>query len=80
MAECENQVLLVLDSSTNCSSVRFSTRPISMPSPMTGVLALSVLRLGTFPTLFLYGTVIQSIDTTHRQRLHRVLSHSSFSA
>lgn len=42
-------------------------------SPTTGVLALAALGLGTFPTLFLYGTVIQSVDATHRDRLHRAL-------
>lgn len=42
-------------------------------SPTTGVLALAALGLGTFPTLFLYGTVVQSVGPTHRQRLHRAL-------
>jgi sulfite exporter TauE/SafE len=42
-------------------------------SPLGGALALGVLGLGTFPTLFLYGTVVQSISPTHRARLHRVL-------
>lgn len=42
-------------------------------SPTTGVLALGTLGLGTFPTLFLYGTVVGSVGATHRKRLHRVL-------
>ncbi len=42
-------------------------------SPVGGALALGLLGVGTFPTLFLYGTVIQSVGATHRKRLHRVL-------
>lgn len=42
-------------------------------SPVAGVVTLGILGLGTFPTLFIYGTVLQSIGATHRQRLHRVL-------
>ncbi|MFB6080511.1 MAG: sulfite exporter TauE/SafE family protein [Haloferacaceae archaeon] len=42
-------------------------------SPTAGALSLGVLGLGTFPTLFLYGTVVQSVSATHRARLHRVL-------
>ncbi len=42
-------------------------------SPIGGVLGLGLLGVGTFPTLFLYGTVIQSVGATHRARLHRVL-------
>jgi sulfite exporter TauE/SafE len=42
-------------------------------SPLTGVLTLTVLGLGTFPTLFLYGTIVQSFDATNRARLHRAL-------
>jgi hypothetical protein len=42
-------------------------------SPEAGVLGLAALGVGTFPTLFLYGTVIQSVSATHRARLHRVL-------
>ncbi len=42
-------------------------------SPLGGGLALALLGIGTFPTLFIYGTVLQSISPTHRQRLHRVL-------
>jgi sulfite exporter TauE/SafE len=42
-------------------------------SPGLGVVALGTLGLGTFPTLFLYGTVVQSVGATHRARLHRAL-------
>lgn len=42
-------------------------------SPTTGVLALAALGLGTFPTLLLYGTVVQSVGARHRERLHRAL-------
>lgn len=42
-------------------------------SPLTGAVSLGLLGLGTFPTLFLYGTIIQSIGDTHRERLHRAL-------
>jgi len=42
-------------------------------SPVGGALALGLLGIGTFPTLFLYGTVFQSISASHRARLHRVL-------
>lgn len=42
-------------------------------SPGRGAVSLALLGLGTFPTLFFYGTVIGSIGTRHRQRLHRAL-------
>ena len=42
-------------------------------SPLGGALALGALGVGTFPTVFLYGTIIQSVDATHRARLHRLL-------
>lgn len=42
-------------------------------SPTVGVVSLGLLGLGTFPTLFLYGTVIQSVNRRHRERLHRAL-------
>lgn len=42
-------------------------------SALDGVLALGILGVGTFPTVFLYGTIIQSVDATHRNRLHRLL-------
>lgn len=42
-------------------------------SPLGGTVALGVLGLGTFPTVFAYGTIIQSVDARHRTRLHRLL-------
>lgn len=45
----------------------------SRGSAMTGAVSLALLGLGTFPTLFLYGTVVQSVDERHRRRLHRAL-------
>ncbi|MFB6136531.1 MAG: sulfite exporter TauE/SafE family protein [Halobacteriaceae archaeon] len=42
-------------------------------SPVAGALSLGALGLGTFPTLFLYGTVVQSVSPAHRARLHRAL-------
>ena len=42
-------------------------------SPAVGAVSLTLLGLGTFPTLFLYGTVIQSVGDRHRDRLHRAL-------
>lgn len=38
-----------------------------------GALALAALGLGTVPAVFLYGTVVESIDVVHRQRVHRLL-------
>lgn len=38
-----------------------------------GVLSLALLGVGTFPAMFIYGTVIEAVDPLHRQRLHRVL-------
>ena len=42
-------------------------------SPVAGGVALAALGLGTIPAVFAYGTVIDSVDAIHRQRLHRVL-------
>ncbi len=42
-------------------------------SPIAGGTALAALGLGTIPAVFIYGTVIDSVDAVHRQRLHRVL-------
>jgi len=42
-------------------------------SPVSGGVALAALGLGTIPAVFAYGTVIESVDATHRRRLHRVL-------
>ena len=42
-------------------------------SPLGGALALGLLGLGTVPSLFLYGTLFQSLSLENRERLHRVL-------
>ena len=42
-------------------------------SPAGGAAALAVLGLGTIPSLFLYGTLFQSLSTGMRIKLHRVL-------
>lgn len=42
-------------------------------SPVEGGLSLAALGLGTFPTLFAYGTVFQTVGTRTRVRLHRAL-------
>lgn len=42
-------------------------------SPVAGGLALAALGLGTIPAVFAYGTIIDSVDALHRQRLHRLL-------
>lgn len=42
-------------------------------SPLGGAVSLALLGLGTFPTLFLYGTLIQSVGAKTRARLHRAL-------
>ncbi|ELY55309.1 hypothetical protein C491_16377 [Natronococcus amylolyticus DSM 10524] len=42
-------------------------------SPAGGALALAALGIGTVPAVFLYGTVIESVDVVHRQRVHRLL-------
>lgn len=41
--------------------------------PLRGGLALAVLGIGTFPSLFAYGTILGSISPAHRVTLHRVL-------
>jgi len=45
----------------------------STGSPVAGGVALAALGLGTIPAVFAYGTIIESVGVTHRQRLHRVL-------
>ncbi|MFC4247192.1 sulfite exporter TauE/SafE family protein [Natribaculum luteum] len=45
----------------------------ALGDPVRGALSLAALGLGTIPTLFVYGTVIQSVDATNRVRLHRAL-------
>lgn len=42
-------------------------------SPAVGFASLAALGLGTMPAVFLYGTVIDAVDPTRRQHLHRVL-------
>ncbi|MDG5760473.1 sulfite exporter TauE/SafE family protein [Natronococcus sp. A-GB1] len=42
-------------------------------SPAGGALALAALGIGTVPAVFLYGTVVESVDVVHRQRVHRLL-------
>jgi sulfite exporter TauE/SafE len=42
-------------------------------SPVAGGVALAALGLGTIPAVFLYGTLIESVDAVHRRRMHRVL-------
>ena len=42
-------------------------------SPAGGAVSLAVLGLGTVPSLFVYGTLFQSLSTQTRVRLHRVL-------
>lgn len=41
--------------------------------PVRGGLSLAVLGLGTFPSLFAYGTMLGSLSTSQRAGLHRVL-------
>ncbi|MGM0591311.1 MAG: sulfite exporter TauE/SafE family protein [Halobacteriota archaeon] len=42
-------------------------------SPIEGGLALAALGLGTFPTLFVYGAGLGSLNVTSRRHVHRVL-------
>jgi sulfite exporter TauE/SafE len=42
-------------------------------SPVAGVVTLAVLGLGTIPSLFVYGTVVGSVDPASRERIHRAL-------
>ncbi|WP_049988042.1 sulfite exporter TauE/SafE family protein [Halobellus rufus] len=41
--------------------------------PLRGAFLLSLLGLGTFPTLFVYGTALGSLSAGRRRSLHRVL-------
>jgi hypothetical protein len=41
--------------------------------PVKGALSLFVLGVGTFPALFLYGTVFQSVSARRRRLVHRLL-------
>jgi sulfite exporter TauE/SafE len=42
-------------------------------SPVEGGLALGALGVGTFPTLFAYGTAVDAVSATTRRRVHRAL-------
>jgi sulfite exporter TauE/SafE len=42
-------------------------------APVRGALSLAALGLGTIPSLFLYGTLFQSVSVSTRMKLHRVL-------
>jgi len=42
-------------------------------SAISGAIALAALGIGTIPAVFLYGTLIESVDAVHRRRLHRLL-------
>lgn len=42
-------------------------------SPVYGLLALGALGLGTVPTVFVYGTLIQSVSARRRRVVHRGL-------
>lgn len=46
--------------------------------PFRGGLSLAVLGLGTFPSLFAYGTVIGSLTSSQREGLHRILGLGFF--
>lgn len=46
---------------------------LSTGSAVEGSVALGALGLGTFPTLFAYGTALGSLGTATRRRLHRAL-------
>ncbi len=42
-------------------------------SPTVGFASLAALGIGTFPAVFLYGTIVDTVDPTRRRQLHRVL-------
>ncbi|WP_256403558.1 sulfite exporter TauE/SafE family protein [Halorubrum salinum] len=42
-------------------------------SATSGAVALAALGVGTMPAVFLYGTLIESVDAVHRRRVHRLL-------
>lgn len=50
----------------------------AMGDPLRGGLSLAVLGLGTFPSLFAYGTVVGSLTPSQRGALHRVLGLTFF--
>ena len=45
----------------------------SQADPAFGAISLAALGLGTFPALFLYGTLFQSIGARRRRAVHRLL-------
>jgi len=45
----------------------------SQADPAFGAISLAALGLGTFPALFLYGTLFQSIGSRRRRLVHRLL-------
>lgn len=45
----------------------------ALGDPARGAIALGVLGLGTIPTLFVYGTLVQAVSATSRRRVHRAL-------
>ena len=45
----------------------------ALGDPFRGGLSLAVLGLGTFPSLFAFGTVLGSLTARQRGALHRVL-------
>ena len=46
---------------------------LAVGDPVRGALALGVLGLGTFPTLFAFGTALGTLDAGQRAVLHRAL-------
>lgn len=46
---------------------------LAIGSPIRGALSLGLLGIGTFPTLFAYGTAIGTLSKRQRVGLHRVL-------
>ena len=42
-------------------------------TPVRGALSLAALGVGTIPSLFVYGTLFQSVSVSTRVKLHRVL-------
>lgn len=50
----------------------------ALGDPVRGGLSLAVLGIGTFPSLFVYGTALGSLSASHRTTLHRVLGVAFF--
>jgi len=57
-----------LSSSSSMISFAFASG-----SPLSGAIELGTLGIGTIAAVFLYGTVIESVDVSHRKRLHRLI-------